>query len=492
MFRTTISTTPYTGNIADEYFTNITGESFGGSDRTFLSSIRALAGPRVKPSDHIDLKFLQFRMSADRVEGYGGDYEQIIRAVVGDGPDNPDELSDTLLIYTGSYYNASESEAVMKVFEEHFCDVFPDYYAETHIPTYFAKAKFKVLTFISTSKRATITFVDSPDIRKHHMVQAAATVMLPWIFVREPGQSGLDEDETALLQSLHKSTPDEYLAVLGKMAEKLNFREMQIRKLLQGYESSYERSQLETIKSQIDDINRRVEAYNIQIKEALQDRRDKMIIMLGLEQKIQEGDGESEIMEYFLASKKLLLEEVSGDRMRFIVKDYLTYWDEDYARKCVDNTDSIMYENLRGYSRTQAQRFLKALFADRTIKLRVCAAYDFYLFGNVQGVEDYHFPSDLVGYMPNPHIQHYACMGDFRPAINTLLQDNDWIGAFEQTIASAKSLSFYDGTVMNRFTSNLYNQSYAYTRCIELPDGSVVKVAEAIEWLEQQEGAENE
>lgn len=45
---------------------------------------------------------------------------------------------------------------------------------------------------------------------------------------------------------------------------------------------------------------------------------------------------------------------------------------------------------------------------------------------------------------------------------------------------------------MGTFMNTMWNSDDGYNnRCIELPDGRVVKPAEAIKWLEQQE-AENE
>lgn len=70
--------------------------------------------------------------------------------------------------------------------------------------------------------------------------------------------------------------------------------------------------------------------------------------------------------------------------------------------------------------------------------------------------------------------------------------NRDYIGALEQCVASCKSLNWGDSTVMGTFMNTMWNSDDGYNnRCIELPDGRVVKPAEAIKWLEQQE-AENE
>ena len=89
--------------------------------------------------------------------------------------------------------------------------------------------------------------------------------------------------------------------------------------------------------------------------------------------------------------------------------------------------------------------------------------------------------------MPNPHIDRYRCMGNYETKINNLLKNRDYIGALEQCAASAKSLNFHDSTVMSEFVRQICTNAGKNNRCIELPDGKVVKPAEAIKWIEAQE-----
>ena len=86
----------------------------------------------------------------------------------------------------------------------------------------------------------------------------------------------------------------------------------------------------------------------------------------------------------------------------------------------------------------------------------------------------------------SPHIQNHACMGGYVETINILLADRNYIGAIEQCVASCKSLNFTDTTVMGEFMKTMWQSPI---KCVELPDGRVVSAAEAIKWLDQQEGA---
>ena len=54
-------------------------------------------------------------------------------------------------------------------------------------------------------------------------------------------------------------------------------------------------------------------------------------------------------------------------------------------------------------------------------------------------------------------------------------------------ISSCKGMNFADSAVMRIFMDRLYGvDGYTHNRCIELPDGSVVKPTDAIEWLHEQ------
>ena len=138
------------------------------------------------------------------------------------------------------------------------------------------------------------------------------------------------------------------------------------------------------------------------------------------------------------------------------------------------------------------QKLMQEIFVSENPRLRIrfCAAYRFDLNGSVSAqtgdFSDYTFD----GYMPNTHIDRYHCMGNYSRTINELLRKRNYIGALEQCIASCKSLNFGDSAVMGEFMRTMWSNN-TVSRCIELPDGRVVKPNEAIRWLDEQE-AKNE
>ncbi len=56
MFKTSITSTPFTSEAANSFFQNITGSYFG-NDCSFLSTLRALVAPRIKEDESVYLTF---------------------------------------------------------------------------------------------------------------------------------------------------------------------------------------------------------------------------------------------------------------------------------------------------------------------------------------------------------------------------------------------------------------------------------------------------
>lgn len=314
---------------------------------------------------------------------------------------------------------------------------------------------------------------------------------LPWYFNPEDGVSDI---EMQLIYSLRESSPDKYQDCLSKIAEQYDFRTARIRQLLSGFETRYEKIERDKVRNSIAATDDKINQFNNEIGRLFGQRNELCIKLMGLERKIEEGGEDSEIMEYFLCNNRLVLEEVTDTDMYFCVKDYLTYFDREMAEQYINNERSFVYNGRHGASAEKMKKLMWELFVSEEPRLRikVCAAYRFNLNGNVGTQGRHNFSYEFSDCMPNPHIDRWNCIGNYERTINQLLMNRDYIGALEQCVASCKSLNWGDSTVMGTFMNTMWNSDDGYNnRCIELPDGRVVKPAEAIKWLEQQE-AKNE
>ena len=481
MFRNSIAVTPFTTDAANSYFTNINGESYG-SDTTFLASLRALIAPRIRAGDMLLLKFGSSAYSnAEIKSATPGD---AIRAIC-----NGANFEQNGLLYVHNFVKAHEDNSEnIHIIDEHFTEVFPQFTKLENVTAFFRRT-FAVQCFIDKENKISVIFADNLDTRKMHYLQSAILAFLPWYFDKSVG---ITEAERNLIYSFREKTPESYQTSIALLAEQYNFREAQIRQMLSGFESRYERMECEKVERDIRNVDIRLNQLNEQFGQEIRKRNDLNVRLLGLRTKIGANAEDSEIMEYFLCNRRLVLESVTDTDMFFSVKDYLAYFDPEMAESAIENPNSYVYSHLNtNVNRNDAAALLKEIFLsdEPTLRIRVCAAYRFSLNGSVSPQGGHNFGTDFVTYLPNPHIDRYGCIGNYGPEINERLRNNDYIGALEQCIASAKSLNWGDAPVMQEFISKFFANNAP--KCVELPDGSVVKPSEAIIWLKSQKESEN-
>lgn len=479
MFKKSISSTPLTSDVANLCFQNITGSSYSG-DNSFLASIRALVAPRLPEGDTISLRFGRSSYSAAQVAE--NSFTTMVEAICGSLLYN--EVGQ---VYIHNFGGREEADNVanLELLKNKFTDVYNGWEQLEKVSNFYHKS-FRCLCFINREMKSVALFVDQLNLQKLHYLQISILAFLPWYF--DPAK-GLTADELALVESLRKRDSSDYEACLARIASQYDFESTRIKQLLAGFETKFEQAECTKVRRTIDRIDSDLENLARQFADYNRQRNDACIRLLGLQQKIAEGGESSEIMDYFLCNRKLLLEQVDGMSILFIARDYLTYFDEDMAKRYINNNRSYFYDGLPygGITKEQMKKLMWAIFVDQTLRMKVCAAYKFELNGRVNSQRDYGFDERCADYMPNPHIYYHACMGNYEGKVDQLLAKGDYISAIEQCIASAKSLNFGDSTVMNKFVGVITGERRLNNHCIELPDGTVVTPVEAIKWLEEQE-----
>lgn len=481
MFRTAISSTPFTGEIADSYFTNITGSSVG-VDNSFLATIRAMIGPRMSPNEEFTFLYATTRVRYVNEKSK----EEIVESAFADTTPND---HGRLILYNTSFNQYPE--VVMDAIEEKLVEVYPGFYREKKIEAFFVKG-FKLLVFINPELKSTVLVMNSDDLRKVHWLQSALYAYLPWYspYSEQIRPDPETDDFYRLSRSLCEQTEDNYLAILSKMAEELDFRTPYIQKALSDFETAYERNKLHEVETKISDLDSRIDGYFNEIHSLNASRRDLEITLTGLQTKIQNGDGRNEIMGFFLRNPLLNLLSVEGDTIYYYVKDYINQYDMDAAKSIIGNTSSVLYDEVGSWSRNNAKKFLTALFLDKKVRLRTVAAYQFSLSGYFDAVRNYNFPIEVRDCMPNTHIQYFGCPGGHRHDAEEALRAHDYISVFEISIASAMNMCFDDSTVMRKFSEVVFSRECG--KCIELEDGSIVTPREALNWINAMENEDEE
>lgn len=492
MFKDRISNTPMTTAAANDFFRDTINGQTWNSDNSFIATLRALLAPRLKEGDVINLAFTKSNYNKSSVDELPA--PNAVRHICDAFYDNNNEL------HIHNFYNTDDeaNDAWMRVFEANFERQYEGWHRVEKVTVFFRKV-FEVLCFINPDRKSVILFTNNMNVQKMHYLQCGIFAFLPWYFDQEAGVTAL---EMELISSLREKKSDHYLDCLTRIASQYDFNTARVKRLLKGFETSFERRRCDQIKADINNLIRSLRSLDQQYADILKNKTEAETMLLGLELKINNAGDESEIMDYFLSNRHLVLKNVEGSMMEFIVRAPLDYFDEDMARRCIRNDGSYFYSYAKtsGPFTVENLRMLwDAIFLKQRFKIQFCSAYRFRMEGTVESLSGYDgYGADCCEYTPNPHIDRYNCMGNYKKIINERLKEHDYIGALEQCIASCKSLNIGDSPVMNEFAARFCERSGGdkNMRCIVMPDGTVKTPREAIEWLvaekEEKEKAERE
>ena len=472
MFTDLISSTPLTSAIADQVFGRVGGAVIF-TDRSFISTLRALVFPRMPEGDNLALDFFSIRTGVDPLAPSVPECDLIDRLF-------ERRFKDPGTLTIVDIPNTNYCDGWMTWIGDNFVKYHPGYTRVDKVTDFYARV-FPVQCYINPSIKSSVVFAAGITVPRMHYLQCGIFAYLPWYFNPADGAS---DDEMALIESLRKRTCDDYLHLIGVFASRYNLRELGIRTLLKGFESKYERFEIEKIVGDIRNAIDRIDELNTAIAKCLAQKREMEIRLSGLQNRAWQAEEQSEIMDFFLSNENLQLDDVGDDNMQFTVRAQLRHWNEDIADSMLRNPNSVFFmpngrrcDNIIPHD--DMKRLLNAVFIDQTVRINFCARYNFTLCGDVRGLSHTSY-NGCEGYAPNPHIHFFACMGDYTRYVNQFLRNNDYIGALTQCIASCQSLNLGDGAVMREFAKMIYGlDGQVSPRCFVMPDGQILTAKEA-------------
>lgn len=476
MFKEVVTCTAFHNVYADQCFENtVIGDDWVG-DSSFLSSLRALVGDKLNEDEHIRVYTTDRRLNEYDVERLGN-----VGVLSRYSPSTAQE--EAILICNFSC-SESTNDRILDIFEEGFCGANQGYELLYKVTEFFKKS-LRILCFVNYERKSVCLYTAGLGTKTFHYIQCGIPAYFPWYF--DP-KDGLPPEKMAVIESLRQSNKEVYLEALRAAAEKYNFREKAVRKMLDGFASVADRREIESVKTSLEDIASKINRCQFEINQLLKSRHDFEIRYLGLANKLEEGRDDSDVVDFFVSNKNLMLLESNDSTVRFVTSGYVTYFDQEMAQKMIDNSSSYVY--LYASNKLPAEdikMLMKAIFIENKIKLKFCQVYTLTHNGGLipeKGV-DYM----LLGFddcMPNPHTDRYGCMGDYASIISQMISEGvDIIGIVQQCMASCVSLNFGDCTVMEEFMRRLAGRSQVNSKCIELPDGRIVAAKAAIEYLKE-------
>ena len=488
MFRERIESSPFYNTAANSYFKKIffnTSHGYGGwLDNSFISTLRAFVYPRMGDDDRIffnprETDYAYFLTWSNE---YYVDENVLSVINMRDCPGDFAEFEGGVLRALPSLFNVTgASDGEWKRLEK---------------VTEFFRKIFGVICYVNPKTRSTLLILKNANLQLFHYLQCGILAFLPWYFDKD---NGISEDDRELIESLRDKSPERYMRILEKMAKPFDFRSLAIKEGLNGFETIYEQIRLRNINDELSDLMRRIDELYDMISGNLTRKRDLEINLAGVQAKIAAGSEGSDVMDYFLAHKNLHFIGNNEGELQYAITGYVSVYNEDLVETMINNSSSIFYTSgpQDGIHKEDMGLLLRKIFVDQEFKLRFCAAYSIDIMRQrVDGLYNYPYAArlGLTDYMPNPHVNKYNCLGDYKRGMIESLGQNDYMSCIEQTIASAISLNFGDGFVMSEFMSYMYGNcgSEINRKCIELPDGMIVTPEEAVEFLKKEEEETNE
>ena len=477
MFDQQIKSTEFTTEDAERLFANIRGDSYRG-DVSFVSTLRALLAPRILGEKKARLRFFFFGCHDDRP--YATTFKNVVSQLY--------YIEDNDLIIFVSDFKKDMAHGWMNFLDGKFCETMGSQWIRLQSVTEFFKKSFDVSCFINHDRKITALFINHLSPQRLHYLQCAIPVYFPWYF---DANEKLSTDEMNLLKSLCGEDSKVYERCITKIAEQFDFRTARIKSLLSNFEKNHDVERREEIRRNIDACICQIDSLNRQIEGYIRTKSQYEMQLLGLETRISSMTEGSEIMDYFIHNKNLVLENVEDGTIEFSVKTYIEYYEDDCAERIINNKNSYIYRSIGvgddAFTPDDIEMLMRALFLDGKIRLRVCAAFRFNIDGCVTALSGYNFARECSDYMPNPHIDTYRCLGSYQTVINERLKHGDYIGAIEQCVASCKSLNFGDTVVASKFAEVLFGMYCNEARIIEFSDGSPATLKETLEKLKNQE-----
>lgn len=472
MFGNKIVNTTLTTELADHAFSSVTADEFRG-DKSLAATARALFVPRGKDFHGKVAHFAPNMLTAE---------EQVYAMTVGVG-----RMLESSVLFVNISRTENEDEAFAVV--ERVADDagFVKNEQASNFMTTFCSDRKVVVYNKDEEKKSVVVAMDISMHQWHVLLSGLPTCYAKWNM-----DSPLNEDEIQMLQALAdpQMGVDQFLDAVEKIAAKLDLQTEAKRFYLDGFEKRALRNKIGVLGQQTKNIMNDIERY-ISALQDLYERKAGVDALLAAASSANGGES-NELMEYFIANKKLVVDSVSdNDRLTYYVSGYIDNFDQETFELALENQHSVIYsryDEIEPDDITEEDyiKLMRAIFLSETIRIKVYSKWELNTGGSIQAMREESPPIQFKHCLPNPHLMYYRCYGSFEPELMKAAGECDYIRAVDISSAENGNVNWNDITVMKDFIRDILTKK---TRFLELPDGTEVTNTEAIAWLKAQDAA---
>lgn len=331
--------------------------------------------------------------------------------------------------------------------------------------------KGKALAYIDESRRCSALIV-TEDINERGAVPVIP-LLAPWFFDGDP----LNDVERDLIRASQDATADRFIAIAHRIWDESDRRRKNQEQSALDFVHDITNHEITSAKSRLGYVNSQYQDYLDSAKRMRREMRKLELMIFALEYERDDDD----LRQFVLSNKSLVFEP--DMRCNFFAKTTLSNFDPDYAERAIQS--GAMRRLFHMLTPEDADNFVRAVFVDQEVTVRVQGAF----YVEQEDTADIPARSGTslndTRYMPNPHLYHYGCRGDYGPEIVARMGDCDYAGALSACIASTGSLNLAESPTMQYFAADLFMESngFAHYKCCVLPDGRDATAREVVEYL---------
>ena len=464
----------------------------GTDDVCLLATARALLERRIPDGVVLTGKVVQMSITDETTENPITQMNDLAKYATGDSAHDINEVQNMfIMMYMDTTDETKISEVIDKAKEKVLELDGWSIHDKQHA---FLNQFMKMVALRHEAANTVIIVCKKPSIDHWHLMGSMIPAYFNWLFTDKP----LDQNEKEMAHSLTMHGSQTWTSKMSLLEDNYDIRAKKIQQLVGGFEKREREAQIHAIEQEINNLKNQMEQNLRNYRDLCARKDDANIRRNGLAYAIEQASDEDELVQFCIRTKSLDIVDVSGTRITAIIR---TKW-ENFGNEGEDVYETSS-ENEKFWEENQPsgsdnpfrsiearKKLLDAIILEKKIKVLLCGVYRIDITGYVNTESGYDYPPNCADYMRNYHLDYHHCMGGYEPVIRDYLGRGDTIGALNACVTSVQCINVNEtGPTFNPFVKKLFSTS---NKVIELPDGTHVSPAKALEWLNKQEGEANE
>ena len=359
----------------------------------------------------------------------------------------------------------------------------------------FIKAKTNVdcVLVYHKEKNCTACFVNSSDLKVYHGVLSFISLMFPSLFNEIPLRKPEDYD---VILSLSKTDRSLFIQKIQAAVQPFvtEFRRIMLGNLLKSmHNANIEKAEIEIERqrSYIGDIEHNY-ANAIKLLKTL------IVTYEGMKATEKYDQPEEDLVEYLSTNKDIHNLNISNGKLTFTVATFLNNFNinawQTFSERGYIYDGAYKARTLLDVFSDRANRkiLLDSIFSETPeFRIKLCGVYSIDLnncYVQTYRSYDYNNADPLYkSYLPNPHLDIFACLGGYKNRVMQALKECNYIPAIELCCASAGSINLEETDQTFRpFLGWLFNSR---EKVLRRKDGTDMTPEEALIYLVDKEKA---